>query len=617
MLHHVVKRSTRCDIIQSAQRSSGVIIHGKAVLISGAAPCRFSSASIYVARFDGNPLIHNSKSTYLSLVLLEGLVGAEMERQGVTSMVQQFSENAVLRWRILGACTCNAAIGICMMMILSILWSIGSLVVPRMRGGVSLQSWSWWLMGASLQTSLIPATIGYVFMLQKYDRIVSIGPSDTYVPVFLSSRLMKLAGRLSTTEGCVRQGVALGLRLVSGIVSLDICTKFLPCAALSFSKIVLLGIVCNVAHHLHCVFWSRDVLVFPSMIKYRWRRWNDRLVPILQRILPVGVSSYLGYATLLKLLGHGSCLSGVGEMISVTLYSCILMLFWSLGDSMADIVMTERPRLGDYDSKKVLGAIQQCLDGKKGELMQMLALYDLSLIPSDGDTNKKKLWRRREIFADDSGVTWNRLASMSTDILSSIICDVERVEDLASTLKTASLKNGSFHPTKWNTIPTGGALKNPAVAVDALDCVLQVAGCHQLLVLSIRFLSDMAYVSVEEDTYGVLQLSEPSLGDIVYTLIKLEQKIRHLGQWTVGIHSIHGIRWRASGEELYSFRRADGCLDVVKSEIRIALENLGSKFGSLLLDTLESNAQYAADTNSTGKQHMRAQLSTFCSTTNE
>ena len=538
-----------------------------------------------------------------------------MDRKGKTTVVQQLSENAVLRWRILGACACNAVVGICIMISLSIIWSIGGLVVPCMRGGVSIQSWSWWLMGALLQTSMIPATIAFVVMLQKHDVILSIGSRDTYVPVFLASRLMKLAGRLSTTEGCMRQGVALGLRLVSAIVSLDICVTCFPCTDTSLFKIVLLGVVCNLSYHIHCVFWSRDVLVFPNTAKYRWRRWKDRVASICQRVIPISVLSCLMYVMILRFMGYGGI--AFGEMVSFTVYSSVLMLFWSFGDSMADIVMTERPRLGDYDSKKVLMAIQECLDGKKGDLMQMLALYDLSLIPSDGDANTKKLWRRREIFADDSGVTWNRLALICTDILSSIVCEVEKVEELSSKLKAASLRNGSFHPTKWNTIPVGGALKSSAVAVDALDCLLQVAGYHQSLVLSIRFLSDMAYVSVEEDTYGILQLSEPTLGDIVYILTKLEQKIRHLSQWTVGIHSIHGVRWRASGEELYSFRRADACLDVVKSEIRIALENLGGKFGPLLIETLESNAQFAAETNASEKQHMRGQLSAFCAATNE
>lgn len=536
-----------------------------------------------------------------------------MERQGNATVAQQFSENAVLRWRILGACACNAVSGFCMMFVISILWSIGSLFVPGMRGGVSIQSWSWWLMGVSLQASMVPATLAYVFMLLNCDRMVSMGTYDTYVPVFVASRLIKLAGRLSTADGCFRQGVSLGLRLISALFSLDICIKCLPLGGVStFAKTVVLGIVCNVAYHMHCVFWSRDVLIFPNTTKYRWYRWKDRLAPISQRILPVSVLSYLGYVTVMRLLGSGSNVSGFGEMVSVIVYASILILFWSLGDSMMDIVMTERPRLGDYDSKKVLEAIQECLNGKRGELMQLLALYDLSLIPSDGDTNKMLLWRRKEIFADDSGVTWSRMALFCTDILSGIVNEVEKIEEVASKLKAASVKNGSFNPKKWNTIPVGPTLKNSGITTDALECLLQVAGLHQSIVLSIRFLSDMAYVSVEEDIYGILQLSEPSLGDIVYLLIQLEQKIRHLSQWTVGIHSVHGLRWRASGEELYSFRRAEACLEIVKSEIKIALENLGGKFGPLLVDTLESNPQYAAKSSLNEKQHMKTQLAAFC-----
>lgn len=541
-----------------------------------------------------------------------------MERRSKTTVVKQLSDNAVLQWRILGACTCNAVAGMIILIIFSTIWGISSLLVPPMRGGVGIQSWAWWLMGAAFQAALIPATAAYVITLQNNDTMISIGSNDRYVPVVIASRLIKLAGRLSTAEGCFRQGIALVLRLFSGIISLDLLIQYYPCGRhdMSFSHVVVLALACDIVYHMHCIFWSRDVLVFPNVTKHRWYRWKDRLVPICQRMVPISVLSYFVYAMLMQLTGGAAAHDGsrAGWILSVVVYSSMLLLLWSLGDSMTDIIMSERLRIGDYDSKKVLEAMQDCLDGKRGDLMQMLALYDLSLIPSDGDTNKKAMWRMREIFADDSGATWSRVASLCTDILAGIIYEVEKLEEISSKLKAASAssKAGSFQPTKWNTIPTGGALKHSAIAADALECLLQVAGYHQSLVLSIRFLSDMAYVSVEEDTYGVLQLSEPSLGDIVFTLVRLEQKIRHLSQWTVGFSSTHGLRWRASGEELYSFRRSDGCLEVVKSEIHIALENLGSKFGLVLLDTLESNAQYTGIGNTAEKQHLRGQLASFC-----
>jgi len=292
----------------------------------------------------------------------------------------------------------------------------------------------------------------------------------------------------------------------------------------------------------------------------------------------------------------------------LSMYALAVLLLWSLGDSMVEIAMTERPRLGDYDSKKVLEAMQDCLDGNRGDLMQMLALYDLSLVPSDGETtrSKKTLWRRHQIFADDTGVLWNRLASVCMDSLAGIVVGVERVEELSSTLKA---KSGGANVTKWNSMPSRGSWASSEVMTEAAHCLLQIAGHHQAIVLSIRFLSDMAYVSVDEDRYGILQLSEPSVGDVLFMLIRADQKIRQLGQWTAGVQSVHGARWRASGEELYSLRRVVACLDVVKHEIGIALENLSSAFGSrTLVDVLEANGQFKMVGNTSEKAHMKAQL---------
>ena len=264
---------------------------------------------------------------------------------------------------------------------------------------------------------------------------------------------------------------------------------------------------------------------------------------------------------------------------------------------MADIVMTERPRLGDYGSKKVLAAMEECLNGGRGDLMRMLALYDLSLVPSDGEMakTKKLAWRRQQIFADETGVLWNRLGGVCVDPLAGMVAAVERVEELSSKLKE---KNGASHAAKWNSMPNRGALAGSEVSTEAAHSLLEIAGNHQTIVLSIRFLSDMAYVSVDEDRYGVLQLSEPSLGDVLFILLLADQKIRQLSQWVQGVISVGGVRWRASGEELYSFRRVDACLDVIRREIGIALENLVSVFGThTLVDVLESNAQFKAAAN--------------------
>lgn len=520
------------------------------------------------------------------------------------SAFENVFSQSLIAWRCLGAYACYAGICVVSMMGISILKAlVGILPLDALRQGVGLQSWQWWLLVLSLQAAMGPAVLAFVLALGTRDALVGVGKYDAYIPSFVSSRLVKIAGRVSSGEGCARQLLALGLRAVSGAIALYVTGMWFGTDG--GNNLWLLGFACAVAHQLHSVFWSRDVLVFPSTGAHRWRRLQKRAASIVQRILPVAILACLWYAGLLWVAdswmnsgGH----PGLGSLFCGLSYATILLVLWSFGDSISDIVMTERPRLGDYGSKKVLRAMVECLNGDRGDLMQMLALYDLSLVPSDGETakTKKMVWRRQQIFADETGELWSKLGGVCMDSLAAIAVSVERVEELSSKLKT---KNGASNATKWNSMPNRGALVGSEVSTEAVHSLLEIAGNHQAIMLSIRFLSDMAYVSVDEDRYGVLQLSEPSLGDVLFMLLWTDHKIRQLGQWVQGVVSVRGVRWRASGEELYSFRRADACLDVVRREIGIALENLASVFGThTLVHVLDANAQFKTAGNSSGSE---------------
>lgn len=568
-------------------------------------------------------------------------VGTLRREQGPATRVQSLYKNhlgeTLVLWRVVGAYACHAAVCFVWMACMSVAKAIIAFVLgalfPALRRGVGIQSWHWWLLVLSLQLGMLPAVVAYIASLDTRDALLGVGKYDAYVPRLVSSRLVKIAGRVSSAEGCVRQAIGLGLRVLAGLVSLKAMEAMWmggrsgagsddPAFGKAGLSTEVLAVACAVAHHAHCVYWSRDVLVFPSVGKHRWVRWRARLAAIFQRVGPVVVVACGWYVGLSRFVvpgvGDGARSLGLATIFEEVFFGTNLLLLFSLGDSMVDIVMTERPRLGDYDSKKVLDAMQGCLDGKRGELMGMLAMYDLSLIPSDGLTDdeedgvgdgtaddkerrekrkrKAAVWRRQQIFADETGVTWNRLSSVCMDALTEIVVSVERVEALATEVRKACAKDGAnAFPTKWNSMPARGAVAGSEVNTEAVHSLLDIAGHHQAIVLSIRFLSDMGYVSVDEDRYGVLQLSEPSLGDIVFTLLWVDHKIRQLSQWTQGVQSVGGIRWRASGEELYSFRRADACLDVIRSEVAIALENLISVFGiHALNELLEANAQFKA-----------------------
>ncbi|WPT11050.1 hypothetical protein PSENEW3n2_00002221 [Picochlorum sp. SENEW3] len=513
----------------------------------------------------------------------------------------QYFDNRVLRWRLLGAFACCIIAIWGLMFSICLLKGIVSFIVPFLRVGIGLQSWSWWLMVGVLQASMGLETLAYAFSLQIHDHIVTFNSYEQYMPQIVAATLMKLGGRLSTVEGCLVQACCLMLRYISGVVGLEVISGILFGTRLGGLHVSVLGFFCTVLYHTHLIFWSRDVIVFPSEIKHRWYRWRDGCDGVVQRGIPVGVVAAVGHSLGCRVVLGAPGAIGIYSSFLNILLATLLIVLWSLGDLIVDVVLTERFRVRDYDSKDAMTALQDCLNGNKGDMMRMISLYDLSLIPSD---EEKVAWRRRDIFADDSGVSWKRLASLCSDILGGMISEIEKVHEVSkNTVKDR-------HGAKWNTIPTGN-IKPSAVMNEAMHCLLQLAGYHQSLVLSVRFLSDMAYVSVKEDTYGILQLSEPRLGDIVYWIARLNLELKHLGQWiAAGRHGTRSLRWRASGEEIYSYRRVDSVLDVVKMELAISLENLGHQFGDLVINAVESSDMFAT-CGSDIKQNIRLSVQSY------
>ena len=111
-----------------------------------------------------------------------------------------------------------------------------------------------------------------------------------------------------------------------------------------------------------------------------------------------------------------------------------------------------------------------------------------------------------------------------------------------------------------------------------------------MVVFSVRFLSDMAYCSADEDSYGVLQLSEPKLGDIVYTVLKLGIELKNLRQYTTGKNLAQYMRWRVCGEDVYTHGRVEMVIPVLRKELDNTIDNLVSKFKDSLLDALEASS---------------------------
>lgn len=146
----------------------------------------------------------------------------------------QYFDNRVLRWRLLGAFACCITAIWGLMFSICLLKGILSFIMPFLRVGIGLQSWSWWLMVGVLQASMGLETLAYAFSVQIHDHIVTFNSYEQYMPQIVAATLMKLGGRLSTVEGCLVQACCLVLRYISGVVGLEVisgrfwCLDILP-----------------------------------------------------------------------------------------------------------------------------------------------------------------------------------------------------------------------------------------------------------------------------------------------------------------------------------------------------------------------------------------------------
>lgn len=102
---------------------------------------------------------------------------------------------------------------------------------------------------------------------------------------------------------------------------------------------------------------------------------------------------------------------------------------------------------------------------------------------------------------------------------------------------------------------------------------------YQRAVLSAHTLADLAVASLREDRFGVLQLAQPSLGDILLcllgTLLAAQQFSRQVGgSWRGSMRP-----WRGTGDEAFGWRQADAAVYAVRDQLTTALYALVGAFG--------------------------------------
>ena len=309
----------------------------------------------------------------------------------------------------------------------------------------------------------------------------------------------------------------------------------------------------------------------------------------------VFIATVSGITGTLTSLLAGYSTPTLSAVIPILGTSTLCALCWLIGTIAFEVVFTERLRADDYGGKDVLQEMDICLGGKNGVIMRDLALHDLSSIATDPG---KASWRKKEIFADDSGARWRPLAQVCVDDVT-ILLDAMGValpkKGLApGAMPTTTTSEEQKQSTgtaqagrKWNDVPAALVKGMNIAQRQNLDALSAVCCGYQRGKFAIRTLCDFSVASLTEDRFGVVQLIDPTLGDILLcllcTLLATEQFVKHVGGG-VGASSLGP--WRGTGDGPYAACDAHAAVYALQDELSTGLYKVTGAFGDSLKEAL-------------------------------
>jgi nucleoporin NDC1 len=336
------------------------------------------------------------------------------------------------------------------------------------------------------------------------------------------------------------------------------------------------------------IYYSRDILAFPSIQRHRYFRIKQQLPSTLPHAAFLALSGYILGSLFSILAGRGA--PSLGAAFPVISVSALCTLCWLVGTIAFEVVFTERLRPDDYGTKECLRAMEVCLEGRNGVVMQDLALFDLSLVATDAG---KASWRREEIFADDSGGRWRPLATHCMGILNQIADSMAvALPKKAAAGTTAGAKKAASGAASWNVVPSALVKGMPIAQRQNLDAVSVVSCSYQRGKLALRSLCDMAVASLTQDRFGVVQLVQPTLGDIVLQLLCMilstQQLLKQIGPNSVSgaSNSSQQQPWRGTGDAPYSQSDAVAALHAFHDELNTGMYHITGAFGPALKEAL-------------------------------
>lgn len=134
-----------------------------------------------------------------------------------------------------------------------------------------------------------------------------------------------------------------------------------------------------------------------------------------------------------------------------------------------------------------------------------------------------------------------------------------------------------------------GGSKAKEQKVDALEA----ARCgFQRARLAARALSDYAVASHTQDKFGVLQLGDPNLGDVIVSLVSTLLAVQHLlRQLTANADELASELgpWRGTGDVSYGTTSPCAALYALQDEIEVGLHRVVDSFGSAISEALNKH----------------------------
>ena len=123
-----------------------------------------------------------------------------------------------LQWRLIGSIASQLGLVLVTVPCLMIVCKSVSWILYLGTFGPGLLTVPFWSLVTSIQLATVVALVGHAFALFAVEPMMPVDIYLQYLPSVVSVVVMKVAGRVSSAKGAIKQLVLLGSSLVSGVV---------------------------------------------------------------------------------------------------------------------------------------------------------------------------------------------------------------------------------------------------------------------------------------------------------------------------------------------------------------------------------------------------------------